>query len=269
MKASSLTKTFHQYEVSSTRIGKGAFSSVFLVKNKCTGERLAVKKMDLRKYGQEFATEVSILSNLLHDGIVKYPHSEVVRETGYIFLEYLPYPTLYDYVRNTPCGLSEEIASKIFWNIVNTVEAVHDLGFAHRDLKPENLMINPETLKVKLIDFGLSANLTRGALKDDFCGSPLYMSPEELNEEKHNPQIADIWSLGVIYYDMLVGESPWSCAHSLDELIDLVVFSPIVSLPCFLSAGVRELLSGIFDHDPNKRFSLREIKQRLFVLMSR
>eukprot|EP01126_Amoeba_proteus_P030034 TRINITY_DN2974_c0_g2_i5.p1 TRINITY_DN2974_c0_g2~~TRINITY_DN2974_c0_g2_i5.p1 ORF type:complete len:226 (-),score=24.80 TRINITY_DN2974_c0_g2_i5:30-707(-) len=225
--------------------------------------------MDLCRHRREFETEVNILSNLLHDGIVECLDSEVVRETGYIFLEYLPYPTLYDYVRNTPCGLSEEIASKIFWNIVNAVEAVHDFGCAHRDLKPENLMINPETLKVKLIDFGLSANLTRGALKDDFCGSPLYMSPEELKNERHNPQIADIWSLGVIYYYMLVGESPWSCAQSLDELTDLVVSSPVVSLPSFLSPGVRELLSGIFDHDPNKRFSLREIKQRLFVLMSR
>lgn len=89
------------------------------------------------------------------------------------------------------------------------------------------------------------------------------MSPEVLNREKHDPRVADIWSLGVILYHMLVGDSPWSSVESLDELLDLVVFETSVKLPHFLSEEVKELLSAILTHKPNIRPSLFDIQQRL------
>lgn len=268
VKESVLTGTPRHYEVSPQQIGKGTYSTVLLGRDTRTGEEVAVKKMDLRRYEQEFDSEIKVLSSLQHEGIVQLKFSEIIRDTGFIYLEYISFPTLYDYVRQTRCGLSEDKAMKIFWNVLCAVEAIHLKGCAHRDLKPENLMVDPETFKIKLIDFGLSINVPRGELSENFCGSPMYMSPEVLNREKHDPQLADIWSLGVIFYHMLVGDSPWSGVDSLDELLDIVIFEPVVKLPGFLSEGIRDLLSGIFNHDPKERLSITDIKKKLEVLLS-
>jgi len=89
------------------------------------------------------------------------------------------------------------------------------------------------------------------------------MSPEVLNQEKHDPLVADVWSLGVILYHMLVGDSPWSFVESLDELLDLVVFESTVKLPQFLSEQVRDLLGGILVRQPKARMSLQDIKRKI------
>lgn len=95
----------------------------------------------------------------------------------------------------------------------------------------------------------------------------MYMSPEVLNRERHDPRVADVWSLGVVLYHMLVGDSPWSSVESLDELLDLVVFETTVELPSFLSSEMKELLSTILAHQPKSRPSLQEIKQRVAKLL--
>jgi serine/threonine protein kinase len=94
----------------------------------------------------------------------------------------------------------------------------------------------------------------------------MYMSPEVLNRETHDPRAADIWSLGVCFYHMLVGDSPWSSVESLDELMDLVVFETSVQFPPFLSQEVQDLLGAILVHQPSRRLSLQEIRQRVSKL---
>lgn len=89
------------------------------------------------------------------------------------------------------------------------------------------------------------------------------MSPEVLNRERHDPRVADIWSLGIILYHMLVGDSPWSSVESLDELLDLVLFETSVTLPSFLSEEVKDLLGAILVHQPNGRISLQAIQQKV------
>jgi len=114
-----------------------------------------------------------------------------------------------------------------------------------------------------MIDFGLSLIVSEGELVNQYCGSPMYMAPEVLNRDPHDPRRADVWSMGVILYQMLVGDSPWSEAESLDDLLDLVIFEPQVHLPSFLSEPVKSLLASMLIHDPRKRPSIQHIKQIL------
>lgn len=127
--------------------------------------------MDLRRYDREFDSEVRVLALLDdHAGIVKLKHSQVVRDTGYIYMDYIPFPNLYNYVKRHRC-LSQERALTIFWNILSAIEAIHAQGIAHRDLKPDNIMVDPNTLRTTILDFGLSMVVPASGLSDNFCGS--------------------------------------------------------------------------------------------------
>jgi len=257
-----------RFQVLPQQIGRGTYSTVHLGREIQSGKQVAVKVMDLRKYEREFESEIRVLA-LLDDisGVVRLHHSQVIRDTGYIYMDYVPHPNLFNYVRRHR-ALPQEKALKIFANLLAAVEGIHVEGIAHRDLKPDNIMVDPVTYETTILDFGLSMLVPSSGLSDNYCGSPMYMSPEILNRERHDPQVSDIWSLGVILYHMLVGESPWSSVESLDELLDLVVFETCVTLPPSLSPEVKNLLGGILVHEPKNRLSLEEIKQKLNAIIS-
>jgi len=257
-----------RFQVLPQQIGRGTYSAVHLGRDLQTGRQIAVKVMDLRKYEREFETEIRVLA-LLGDcpGVVRLNHSQIIRDTGYIYMEYVQHPNLFNYLRRHR-RLPQDRALAIFSNLLATVEAIHEEGIAHRDLKPDNIMVDPVTSEIILLDFGLSMVVPTSGLSDNYCGSPMYMSPEILNRERHDPKVADIWSLGVILYHMLVGESPWAAVESLDELLDLVVFETHVKLPSVLSPEVQDLLGGVLVHDPKDRLSLADIKQKLQAILT-
>jgi len=250
----------HGYQLQPTVIGRGAYSTVYLARDCKTGELVAAKSMDLRRFLKEFESEVSVLSCLSHSGLIGYRGSEVMDSVGLIYMDYVPHPTLLEHM-NRYGALAEKEAFNIFRSLVDAIDSVHKQGVAHKDLKPENVFVDPDTSSIILIDFGLSIFVNDGEVVDLYCGSPMYMAPEVLNRDPHDPRLADIWSLGIVLYHMLVGESPWCEAESLDDLFDLVVFEPQVRLPSSLSAQSKKVLGALLNHDPSGRPSLHQVKQ--------
>lgn len=260
-------RRIHSYQIQPTIIGRGAYSTVYLAQDTKTGDFVAAKSMDLRRFTREFESEVSIMmSRNNHHGLIGYRGSEILDGVGFIYMDYISSPTLFDYVGSSG-KLSEAESLKIFWNLIEAVDSLHQQGVAHKDLKPENLFIDPKTGQIKLIDFGLSVVVSDGELVDQYGGSPMYMAPEVLNRDPHDPRLSDIWSLGVILYQMLVGDSPWGEAQSLDDLLDLVIFEPQVRLPSFLSATSKSLLNGMLSYDPARRPTVFQIKQQIVELL--
>jgi serine/threonine protein kinase len=248
-------------------IGRGSFSSVYLSTDSMTGEELAVKVMDLRRFEDEFNAEVSVLMSLSHQGIdVGYKSSEIDEdnETGYIYMNYFPFPTLAEYLEQACCGLPEHEAFAILQNLIKAVENIHSCRIAHKDLKPDNIFIDPDTDDVTLIDFGLSSQIHDNQLDNSFSGSPLYMPPEVLNRESYDPVVADVWSLGVILYEMLIGSNPWSAAENLEELIEIV---SQIDYPSFLSNDAVGLLTGMLAFQPSRRDTLPVLKKKVSSLI--
>jgi len=248
-------------------IGRGSFSNVFLSADHQTGEEIAVKVMDLRRFEDEFNAEVSVLMYLSHKGIdVGYKSSEIdeENETGYIYMNYFPFPTLSEYLEQACCGLKEQEALVIFQNLVKSIEQIHACRIAHKDLKPENIFIDPDNDDVTVIDFGLSSFTQENELDCSFSGSPLYMPPEVLNRESYDPVVADVWSLGVIFYEMLIGSNPWSAAENLEELIEIVSH---IDFPSFLSQDAVGLLSGMLAFHPNQRDTIPIIKDKVGLIL--
>jgi len=243
-------------------VGRGTFSQVYLSRDLNTGESIAVKVMDLRRYEDEFNAEVSIMMSLSFRGIdVKYLSSETDDETGYIYMNYVPFPTLSEYLTSFSSGLKERQAFLIFQNILKALENIHSCNVAHQDLKPENIFVDPDTYNVSLLDFGLSSFVDPSEYEYKFCGSPLYMSPEQLNKENnYNPFAAEIWSVGTILYEMLIGCHPWAAAENLEDLIEFV---NNVDFPSYLSSNAKTLLSGILQVNAAKRDDIQKISSKL------
>jgi len=229
---------------------------------------MATKVMDLRRFEEEFNSEISIMMNLSQQGVdVKYLSSEADEDTdtGYIYMKYVPHPTLSEYLEKSAYGLQEEEALRIFNNLLCFIEQIHLRSIAHKDLKPDNIFVDPSSFDVSVIDFGLSS-IVDGKREQKFCGSPLYMAPEMLNKELYDPIQADIWSMGVILYEMLIGCNPWSSAETLEDLIDLV---SQIEFPTFLSQHSVYLLSGMLLTDPVKRDSLPIIKSKMHSILEK
>jgi len=222
--------------------------------------------MDLNRYVNEFETEISIMMVLMNQGInVGFRSSESDEENdfGYIIMDYVPFPTLTEFIEKCS-GIEEKEALHIFRIVVDTVEQLHSCRIAHKDIKPDNIFVDPQTRRVKIIDFGLSVFVLENELVNDFCGSPLYMPPEILNKEAYDPIAADLWSLGVVLLEMMLGTNPWSNAESVEHLRDIIeqeiIFPPNISL------ATTKLISEMLVRDPKKRITLQELKHQVSFL---
>jgi serine/threonine protein kinase len=147
------------------------------------------------------------------------------------------------------------------------LDAVHGANFSHNDLKPENIIFNPDTQTAHLLDFGLSTEVPRDGHVTECCGSPLYMAPEVITRtQRHNPFFSDIWSLGLIFYLMLVGNLPWSDTDTFAALVKQILLGKL-SIPAELSGKCRELLRGMLQLSPKTRWSLKKIKEFIMKML--
>jgi len=233
-------------------IGKGATSIVNLAQHTCTKQTAVVKIVNLTLHSKYFEQERQALEMLNHNHIVKLYHSD--ENNGYLFLEYIPFPSLFDHIQN--CGpLSEDLAFTIFYQIVDAFLHMHDLGISHQDFKPENVCYDPISQQIKIIDFGLS--LVDGEESISWLGSPLYMAPEVHERKPYNRFKADIWSMGISFYEILTGDTPFADCADIDDLTNHLLYdSHPISIPSHVSPGASFLLKRMLTRDPKERISL-------------
>jgi len=269
--STTLEKT--EYFLGHEILGKGSFSVVKVAWQVPCQKRVAAKVVDLWKNKDVFDREVNALARLCHPNIVQFLDSQLFADgTGAIFLEYLPHPTLLTYL-NQNGALSTRLAFHVFSQLVDALDHMHKNNVAHLDLKTENLAFDPVTKIVKMFDFGLSQLVDpRLPISDNFVGSPMYMSPEILMRERYNPLSADVWSLGIVLYELLTGRTPFANFVCMDELLDFVCFESAIPIPESLPQEVRELLRTMLNFNPVSRISVSSVRnfinQHLTTFMS-
>ena len=189
-------------------------------------------------------------------------------ETGapYLVMEYLEGQDLDSLLRTRPYLPVEEALAYALQACEGLAEA-HAAGIVHRDLKPANLFLarkSDDSVRVKLLDFGISKlTPTAGRTSDgartgtqNLMGSPLYMAPEQMRSSKSVDRRADIWSMGVILYEMLSGRSPFS-GETLPEICARILADPPPTLLAGTSAIAPELEAVVFrclEKEPERRF---------------
>ncbi|MEL7450266.1 MAG: HEAT repeat domain-containing protein [Pseudomonadota bacterium] len=198
------------------QIGRGAFGTVILVEDTVVDERMVLKFLN-----SNIASDQEMLQRFVHELRYsrKITHKNVIRIYDFlnlsglyaISMEYFPSHTLSGALAGKQ-GLKVERALRIARDIANGMSVAHQVGIVHRDLKPANVLINNEEL-VKVVDFGVAAAQSAGdtqLTKTGYViGSPKYMAPEQILGKKVD-QRADIYSLGVILYELLCGKPPYT-----------------------------------------------------------
>ena len=195
-------------------IASGSFGTVVHAKNKKTAQEVAVKIINKTRFkidSSKIKQEIMILKQLDHPNIVKFLDYIETTNTIFIIMEYISKTTLKTFLTNNKDSINEETASIIMKHLLHAIQYIHSKNICHRDIKPENIMfVNESDLSsLKLIDFGLSAQHKEYFLLPEFCGTLIYMSPEQINNKNYT-QGVDIWSAGVILYQLLnKGEHPF------------------------------------------------------------
>ena len=168
-------------------------------------------------------------------------------------------------------GIGEDIAHFYFTQLVSAVGYMHSRGVAHRDIKPENILLADGNLK--LADFGLAVLFAYNGKRkpcQTVCGSPPYMAPEVVPKdgfkgrktEEYKGDVADVWSVGIVLFVLLVGNTPWDePTLSSFEYKDYVENGSTDELWQLIPLQAKSLLRGILRTDPKQRMSLEEVRR--------
>ena len=247
-------------------LGKGTFGKVKLGIHIPSGDKVAIKILEHSKIKEKddeirVKREFEMIQIFNHPNVILVTEIFAYRDSYYIVMDYCEGGELFNYIVRKR-SLSEKEASFFYYQIINGLEYIHNLGIVHRDLKPENLLLSRD-LTLKIIDFGLSNYFDKKLLSTP-CGSPCYASPEMVSGNKYNGFKIDIWSTGIILYAMLCGYLPF------EDKDNDVLFSKILKckldLPRHLSDESKDLIRRILVTDPDKRITIKEIKRHPFFL---
>nr|CAH7733888.1 unnamed protein product [Callosobruchus chinensis] len=255
------------YDIERT-IGKGNFAVVKLAKHRITKTEVAIKIIDKSQLDagnlQKVYREVDIMKRLDHPHIIKLYQVMETKNMIYLVSEYASQGEIFDYIARY--GRMTEDQSRIkFWQILSAVEYCHNRNIVHRDLKAENLLLDSNN-SIKIADFGFSNYYTPGGQLSTWCGSPPYAAPEVFEGKKYVGPEIDIWSLGVVLYVLVCGALPFD-GCSLQALRDRVL-SGRFRIPYFMSSDCESLIRKMLVLEPNKRYTVQQIKKHRWMQMS-
>jgi serine/threonine-protein kinase PpkA len=235
------------------KLGKGGMSEVFLARSMRTREACALKVLSAEGASNSvlnlFIEECGIISNLSSPYVVKIYDHGVTDDYLFVAMEYLPCGDLRERIK---LGIKPYEALGILLQLARALDTVHRAGLVHGDIKPQNVMFREEHSLV-LVDFGISRVLgTSSALRPgQIIGTPGYISPEHVLDKPLDGR-SDLYSTGVLFYEMLTGKKPFT-SRSVDELLDMHVSAPPPPLSGALGS-YQEIVDRMLAKRPDDRF---------------
>ena len=249
------------------QLGSGSFGRVYLVSHNDSKKLFALRVIDKRKlmvsYGKLdiIYNEINIHSKLAHENIIKLYNVHEDNENINIIMEYAEKGNLFQLISKEKTGLDESKAFEYFIQVVNAVYYLHINNIIHRDIKPENILIGNDN-KIKLCDFGWAKELTLEN-RSTFCGTVEYMAPEIVGSENYDYSV-DIWSLGILLYELLFGHSPFK-ANTTKNVILNIKTHELTYDDKKISNSCKDLIQKLLVSNPQKRLKIKDILEHPFV----
>ncbi|UCH47732.1 MAG: serine/threonine protein kinase [Betaproteobacteria bacterium] len=235
------------------KLGKGGMSEVFLARNMRTRVACALKVLSAEGASNSvlnlFIEECGVISNLDSPYVVKIYEHGVTDDYLFVAMEYLPYGDLRQRIK---LGIKPLEALGILLQLARALDTVHRAGLVHGDIKPQNVMFRDEHSLV-LVDFGIARVLgTSSALRPgQIIGTPGYISPEHVLDKPLDGR-SDLYSTGVLFYELLTGKKPFM-SRNVDELLDMHVSAPPPRLSGPLG-DYQEIVDRMLAKRPDERF---------------
>lgn len=250
-----------------------------------------------KKLLENLGSEISILKGMKHPHIVALLDYRETSSHFFLVMEYCSLGDLSYFIRkrdkiseSLPLaaslferypsppggGLHEDLARHFMRQLAAAIEFLHDRNLVHRDIKPQNLLLSPPKLTeeeaqaahyagqwelpvLKLADFGFARFLPSTSLAETLCGSPLYMAPEILRYEKYNAK-ADLWSVGSVAYEMVVGKPPFKAVNHVELLRVIEESRDHIRFPenSTISPNMKRLIRSLLKKAPTERIGFVE-----------
>lgn len=209
------------------QIGSGGMSVVYRAEHLLIGREVALKlllpeRAGDRALGARLMREARALGKLHHPGVAQVMDAGVCEMGPYLVMELLDGVTLNQFIRRT--RLTTDAALGVVVRVLDALSAAHDVGIVHRDLKPENVFLSLDDANkpcIKLLDFGIAKSLEDGGDTDArtstgmILGTPDYLSPEQATGDQWVDARSDVFSAGVMLYELLTGERPFQAASAV------------------------------------------------------
>jgi serine/threonine-protein kinase PpkA len=242
-------------------IGQGGQAKVYLAQRNSDGLAVALKVLDRKVrqdqvYLERLRREYKLLASIENEYVARIYDQGFTGDHPFIAMEFVPSGTLAGRVRE---GISSRDALRITAQIAQALDAIHAKGIVHRDLKPANILFRPDGRPV-IVDFGLAKDLAVNStltIAGQLLATPRYMSPEQCLGHPVDGR-SDLYSLGVIFYEMLTGQRIFESASSAN-VANMHVHAPVPRLAERL-AGYQGVLDRLLAKKPDDRFqSAREL----------
>jgi serine/threonine protein kinase len=246
------------------KLGNGKFGHVYLAREIQTKYIVALKVMSKKQlnhaqFEHQIRREIEIQSALRHPNILRmygyfYDNSKI-----YLILEYCVGGELYKKLQKH-VKFDEKRSARMILQLADALSYLHSKNIIHRDIKPENLLLGKNG-EIKLADFGWSIHAP-SSRRTTMCGTLDYLPPEIVKKELHDEN-ADIWSLGILLYEFLVGCAPFE-AKTHEATYERIT-SLDLGFPAFVRADAQDLIRKLLVRDPKKRLSLDQIKSHKWI----
>uniref|UniRef100_A0A672GW88 non-specific serine/threonine protein kinase n=1 Tax=Salarias fasciatus TaxID=181472 RepID=A0A672GW88_SALFA len=248
-------------------LGKGKFGNVYLARERQTKFILALKvlfKKQLEKAGVEhqLRREVEIQSHLRHPNILRlfgYFHDAT---RVYLILEYAPKGELYSELQRRG-QFPEDISATYIMELADALNYCHTKKVIHRDIKPENLLLGGNG-ELKIADFGWSVH-TPSSRRSTLCGTLDYLPPEMIEGKTHDEKV-DLWSLGVLCYEFLVGKPPFEAKTHEETYRRISRVEYTYPVQVNISAGAKDLIAKLLKHNPMHRLPIQGVLMHPWVV---
>ncbi|KAL2575428.1 hypothetical protein AAZV13_16G015000 [Glycine max] len=244
------------------RIGSGSFAVVWRARNRSSGLEYAVKEIDKRqlspKVRENLLKEISILSTIHHPNIIRLFEA----------IQYCAGGDLAAYIHRHG-KVSEPVARHFMRQLAAGLQVLQEKNLIHRDLKPQNLLLatTAATPVMKIGDFGFARSLTPQGLADTLCGSPYYMAPEIIENQKYDAK-ADLWSVGAILYQLVIGRPPFD-GNSQLQLFQNILASTELHFPPdalkVLHSDCLDLCRNLLRRNPDERLTFKAFFNHNFL----
>lgn len=252
------TFTIGNYKVYKKRIGKGAFSTVYKGFHIETKNLYAIKELNLdslSKIKESIKRETNLMRKLKHKNIINL-HDVIYDKTYnniYLILDYCKRGDLTGFLDNKP--LKEIYAKKYLRQLKDGLKYLLENNIMHRDLKPQNILIT-DNYDLVITDFGFARyiDINNDVMIQTLCGTPMYMAPEIMKYKKYDIK-SDLWSVGVILYQMLFASPPFSAKNFIDLVKNIETKDIVIPDNYNISPECKDLLFGLLKKDPKERIS--------------
>ncbi|NP_775261.2 serine/threonine-protein kinase PLK4 isoform 2 [Mus musculus] len=248
-------------------LGKGSFAGVYRAESIHTGLEVAIKMIDKKamyKAGmvQRVQNEVKIHCQLKHPSVLELYNYFEDNNYVYLVLEMCHNGEMNRYLKNRMKPFSEREARHFMHQIITGMLYLHSHGILHRDLTLSNILLT-RNMNIKIADFGLATQLNMPHEKHyTLCGTPNYISPEIATRSAHGLE-SDIWSLGCMFYTLLIGRPPFD-TDTVKNTLNKVVLADY-EMPAFLSREAQDLIHQLLRRNPADRLSLSSVLDHPFM----